>query len=41
LGDDGLDSKATFKMDVNWIHLAQDSVRWRASINTVNNLLGP
>jgi hypothetical protein len=27
--------------DVNWIHLAQDSVQWRALVNTVMNLRLP
>jgi hypothetical protein len=27
--------------DVDWIHLAQDRVRWRAPVNTVMNLQVP
>jgi hypothetical protein len=27
--------------DVDWIHLAQDSNRWRALVNTVINLRVP
>jgi hypothetical protein len=34
LGEIGIDG-------ANWIHLAQDSVQWRACVNTVMNLRVP
>jgi hypothetical protein len=27
--------------DMDWIHLAQDRVQWRALVNTVMSLQGP
>jgi hypothetical protein len=36
-----LDLKETECEGVEWIHLAQDRVQWRAVVDTVMNLRGP
>jgi hypothetical protein len=36
-----IDLRETRFGDVDWIHLAQDRVRWRALVNTVMNLRVP
>jgi hypothetical protein len=36
-----MDLRETGFGDVNWIHLAQDTDRWRALVNTVMNLRVP